>query len=228
MSSDEDAVRRIRRIQQEIVAASGAAQAVESVRQQIAAPTVQFAEAMSRLERMAAPSSQFLAAVAQMQRTVMPPGHSLDTATQGSMRRITEMVAARAQSRADDVLARIGDLASSGVLDGEVLEQTEQQLVADAELSAAVDDAAAEVARNNPLISRSNARRLVIAWIYLVCWVGLVSLAASPAPTIFSIILAAAGADASRMGTIAGEAFEKLFPPTDGDSPNTGASNPES
>jgi len=121
----------VERMQQQMaMPATVLADAVAHVKQQMAMPTAQLAEAVGRLQQMGAPSSQFLGAVAQMQITVMPPEFGLDAPARDSMRRISEMMSARARSRANDVLARVGDLISSGDLDGEVLEHADQQLVA--------------------------------------------------------------------------------------------------
>ena len=138
-----------------------------------------------------------------------------------SVRRISEMMSARAQSSSNDVLARVGDLISSGDLDGEVLEHADQQLVADDDLNTAVDAAAAEVARNNPKISRKMARRLVVAWVYLVWSAGLMLLVLSPVPPVISAILGASGLGAPLMGTMAGKAFDKLSGESDDDAPTT-------
>lgn len=223
MASGEDAERDTQppvadRIQHQIAASTGVEQAVERMQQQLGMPMTQLAETMSRLQQMGAPSPQFLGAVTRMQLAVMPSGLGVDAGVRDSMRRISEMVSARVQSRTGDVLARIGDLASSGVLDGEVLEQADQELVADDELSTAIDVAAAEVARKNPLISRKKARRLVVAWVYLVWCGGILALALSPAPAVILAILSAAGAGSPLMGTMAGKAFDKLSP-SSGDDP---------
>jgi len=194
---------------------------VAHIQQQMAMPTAQLAEAVGRLQQMGAPSSQFLGAVAQMQVTVMPPGFGLDAPARDSMRRISEMMSARAQSSSNDVLARIGDLISSGDLDGEFIEHAEQQLVADDDLNTAVDAAAAEVARHNPKISRKMARRVVVAWVYLVWSAGLISLVLSPVPPVILAILSATGLGPPLMGTMAGKAFDKLSGESDDDAPTT-------
>jgi len=207
--------------QQMAMPATVLADAVAHVKQQMAMPTAQLAEVVGRLQQMGAPSSQFLEAVAQMQIAVMPPGFGLDAPARDSMRRISEMMSARARSSANDVLARVGDLISSGDLDGEVLEHADQQLVADDDLNTAVDVAAAEVARNNPKLSRKMARRLVVAWVYLVWSAALMSLVLSPVPPVILAILGATGLGSPLMGTMAGKAFDKLSGPSDDDAPTS-------
>ena len=216
------AIEAIERMQQQIAAAasSPAIEAIERMQQQMAMPTTQLAETVVRLQQqMAAPSSQFLEAVTRMQQTVMPAGFGLNAATRDSMRRVSEMMLARTQSSPDDVLARIEDLIRSGVLDSEFLEQADQQLVADHELNTAVDAAATEIARHNPLISRKMARKLVVLWVYLVWAAGILSLVLLPTPSVILAILNAAGLGSPFVAKSAGTGFDKLFPPQDNGPP---------
>ncbi len=219
-AASSPAIEAIERMQQQMaMPTTQLAETVVRLQQQMAAPSSQFLEAVARLQQMIAPSSQFLEAVTRMQQTVMPAGFGLNAATRDSMRRVSEMMLARTQSSPDDVLARIEDLIRSGVLDSEFLEQADQQLVADHELNTAVDAAATEIARHNPLISRKMARKLVVLWVYLVWAAGILSLVLLPTPSVILAILNAAGLGSPFVAKSAGTGFDKLFPPQDNGPP---------
>lgn len=76
-----------------------------------------------------------------------------------------------------DGVARLAELIGAGEIDGDVVDEAELSLSNDAELAAAIDRAAEVLAASRPFLSRDQARRLVVVWVWLMYGAGLWALA---------------------------------------------------
>lgn len=115
-----------------------------------------------------------------------------------------------------DGLGRAYELVDAGVLDSEGLERANEQIEADPQLLAAVEHAADLLASNAPLLTRADARKAIVAWVY-VCWIALTVVATVTGAPVLGVALAglgAAGFGAPHLAKGALHLFDKALPPS--------------
>ncbi len=132
-----------------------------------------------------------------------------------ALQRINEVARVRLELPNTDGIDRMSGLIDSGEIGATTLETAEAGVGSDADMAAAIDEAAEVLARERPWMSRERARQVLIVWVWLMWAAALVAIAVA-APPIVGTIAGAAGLAGSRdMAKKAGEEFDKRFPPED-------------
>lgn len=132
-----------------------------------------------------------------------------------ALQRINEVAGVRLELPNTDGIDRVSGLIDSGEIGATTLETAEAGVGSDADMAAAIDEAAEVLARERPWMSRERARQVLIVWVWLMWAAALVAIAVA-APPIVGTIAGAAGLAGSRdMAKKAGEEFDKRFPPED-------------
>lgn len=122
-----------------------------------------------------------------------------------------------------DVRARIEDVSP----DDAVLADIEESIQEDPAAEKAATEAAEALRCQDPRISREQARRAVILIAYLAA-AGMVSAALILYPEAAQVVLTASGVGAMHLATLAGQMFDKVWPPQSvkqPDDPTAGAGN---
>ncbi|UZJ26843.1 hypothetical protein RHODO2019_18345 (plasmid) [Rhodococcus antarcticus] len=110
---------------------------------------------------------------------------------------------------------RLSELIDEGEFDAETLSAAEDGVAADAELSAAIDEAAEVLSEARPWISRVRARQMVVVWVWLM-WTAALTVVAVAAPSTIATYVSLAGLPAGKEAAKrAGEQFDRRFPPED-------------
>lgn len=132
-----------------------------------------------------------------------------------ALQRINEISRVRLELPNEEGIDRVSRLIDSGEIDAATLETAEAGVGSDADMAAAIDEAAEVLARERPWMSRERARQVVIVWVWLMWTAGLVAIAVA-APPIVGAITGAAGLPGSKdVAKKAGKGFDKRFPPED-------------
>lgn len=126
-----------------------------------------------------------------------------------ALQRITELASVRLAMPTSDGFARLAELIDAGELDEQLLSEAEGGVVADAELSEAIDRAAEALAASRPFISRDRARQIIVFWVWLMYGAGLWAVAVFGGPALVAVP-AALGAPAAPQAARA--VADKLLP----------------
>ena len=114
----------------------------------------------------------------------------------GALRQIAELASIKLAMPTSDGVDRLADLIDAGEIDGELVDEAEQSLAIDTELSEAIDRAADALAASRPLLTRNRARQLVVVWVWLMYGAGLWAVAVFAPPALVAVP-AALGAPAA-------------------------------
>lgn len=132
-----------------------------------------------------------------------------------ALQRINEISRVRLELPDEEGIDRVSRLIDSGEIDATTLETAEVGVGADADMAAAIDEAAEVLARERPWMSRERARQVVIVWVWLMWTAGLVAIAVAVPPIVATITGAAGLAGSRDVAKKAGDEFDKRFPPED-------------
>lgn len=132
-----------------------------------------------------------------------------------SLERITELSRLRLELPDTAGFDRLSELIDEGEFDAETLSAAEAGVAADAEFSAAIDEAAEVLSQARPWISRKRARQMVVVWVWLM-WTAALTVVAVAAPSTIATYVSLAGLPAGQEAAKkAGEEFDRRFPPED-------------
>ena len=132
-----------------------------------------------------------------------------------SLDRISALSRLRLELPEDAGFDRLSELIDEGEFDAETLLAAEDGVAADAELSAAIDEAADVLAQARPWISRMRARQMVVVWVWLM-WTAALTVVAVAAPSPIATYVSLAGLPAGKEAAKrAGEQFDRRSPPED-------------
>lgn len=132
-----------------------------------------------------------------------------------ALRRINELARVPVTMPNDDGITRLAELIDTGEIDEETLSTAEAGVASDADLSAAIDDAAEVLSRSRPWISRKRARQLIVFWVWFM-WSAALVVATVAAPPAVAALHAATGLpNGHAAAKRAGEEFDKRYPPED-------------
>ncbi len=130
-----------------------------------------------------------------------------------ALQRINEISRVRLELPDEEGIDRVSQLIDSSEIDATTLETAEVGVGSDADMSAAIDEAAAILARERPWMSRERARQVLVVWVWLMWTAGLVAIAVAAPPIVGTITGAAGLAGSKDVAKRAGEEFDKRYPP---------------
>ncbi|HEU5034486.1 MAG TPA: hypothetical protein VFT62_06990 [Mycobacteriales bacterium] len=137
-----------------------------------------------------------------------------------ALRNVAEAAAIQAEAPDEAGFRRLDELLTDGSLREDSLDAAERAIAENAPLEAAIDEAAEALASAHPWLSRKQARRLVVVWVWLM-WAGAIFVASVVAPPAVTAAASATGIGAPVAAGKAGAVFDRLFPP-DGKAPEEG------
>lgn len=110
---------------------------------------------------------------------------------------------------------RLAGLVEDGEFDAATLEAAETGIVAEAQLSAAIDAAAEALFLARPRITRKRARQILVLWVWLM-WAAVVTGVALVMPPPIGTFISLAGTPTGpKTVKKAGDEFDRRFPPED-------------
>ncbi len=132
-----------------------------------------------------------------------------------SLERISALSRLRLELPDDAGFDRLSELLDEGKIGAETVSAAEVGLAADAELSAAIDEAANLLSSGRPWISRKRARQIVVVWVWLM-WTAALTVVAVAAPSTIATYMSLAGLPAGQEAAKkAGAEFDRRYPPGD-------------
>lgn len=113
-----------------------------------------------------------------------------------ALQRITDLASIKLAMPTSDGVTRLAELIDAGEFDNDLLDEAEESLAGDVELSEAIDQAADALAAARPYLSRDRARQIVVFWVWLMYGAGLWAVAVFGSPALVAVP-AALGAPAA-------------------------------
>ncbi len=130
----------------------------------------------------------------------------------GALKQIAELASIKLAMPTADGVARLAELIDAGEIDGELVDEAEQCLASDTDLSEAIDRAAEALAASRQFLSRARARQLVVVWVWLMYGAAMWAVAVFGSPALVAVP-AALGAPAAPQAARA--VADKLVPRLD-------------
>jgi hypothetical protein len=114
----------------------------------------------------------------------------------GALRQIAELASIKLAMPTADGVSRLAELIEAGEIDVQLVDEAEQSIAINTELSQAIDEAAGALAASRPFLSRERARQLVVVWVWLMYGAALWAVAIFGPPALVAVP-AALGAPAA-------------------------------